>query len=266
MGAVTGVAIWFIIGLLNPAAVEALIHHFVWAWATEWTFFVIEIAAAIIYLYGWKSMTPKHHMIVGWIYFIAAWGSLFVINGILSFMLTPGDWITTGYVWDGFFNPTFWSSTVLRTGICIMLAGVYTMMAATKMSDAKSKGGLMRYNAAWGLVGLLITLLSMTWFWGSIPAQITAAINETLPATAHYLQATYWWAYTLGAMIIVFGLLIPKKMPFIIGVVIMIDAFIVFGQFEFFRESARKPFAIYGYMYGNGIEVAKASLTRISHR
>jgi len=35
MGALTGVAIWFIIGLLNPTATEALIHHFVWAWAIE---------------------------------------------------------------------------------------------------------------------------------------------------------------------------------------------------------------------------------------
>lgn len=30
MGAITGVGIWFIIGLLNPAATEALIHNFVW--------------------------------------------------------------------------------------------------------------------------------------------------------------------------------------------------------------------------------------------
>ncbi|MCK4372168.1 MAG: cytochrome ubiquinol oxidase subunit I, partial [candidate division Zixibacteria bacterium] len=84
-GALTGVAIWFIIGLLNPAATEALIHHFVWAWASEWCFFLIEILAAIIYLYGWDKMTPRNHLVVGWIYFGAAWMSLFIINGILSF-------------------------------------------------------------------------------------------------------------------------------------------------------------------------------------
>ncbi|HEX5132736.1 MAG TPA: cytochrome C, partial [Candidatus Krumholzibacteria bacterium] len=52
-GALTGVGIWFVIGLLNPAATEMLIHNFVWGWAIEWTFFVVEIAAAMIYFYGW---------------------------------------------------------------------------------------------------------------------------------------------------------------------------------------------------------------------
>ena len=45
-GALTGVGIWFVIGLLNPAATELLIHNFVWGWAIEWTFFAVEIAAA----------------------------------------------------------------------------------------------------------------------------------------------------------------------------------------------------------------------------
>ena len=82
-GAVTGVGIWFIIGLLNPAATEALIHNFVWAWATEWTFFAIEICSAMVYYYGWKKMSAVNHEIVGWIYFGAAWMSLFIINGII---------------------------------------------------------------------------------------------------------------------------------------------------------------------------------------
>ena len=30
LGALTGVGIWFIIGLLNPAATEVLIHNYVW--------------------------------------------------------------------------------------------------------------------------------------------------------------------------------------------------------------------------------------------
>ena len=106
-GALTGVGIWFIIGLLNPTATEALIHNFVWGWAIEWTFFVVEITAAIIYYYGWQRLSARDHLIVGWIYFIAAWLSLFIINGIVAFMLTPGQWLVTGNFWGGFFNPTY---------------------------------------------------------------------------------------------------------------------------------------------------------------
>ncbi len=38
-GVVTGVGIWFTIGLINPTATSDLIHIFVWGWAIEWVFF-----------------------------------------------------------------------------------------------------------------------------------------------------------------------------------------------------------------------------------
>ena len=36
LGAVTGVGIWFTIGLVSPEATSSLIHTFVWGWAIEW--------------------------------------------------------------------------------------------------------------------------------------------------------------------------------------------------------------------------------------
>ena len=73
LGALTGVGIWFIIGLISPAATEALIHNYVWGWATEWTFFLVEITAALLYYYGWRRMSARAHLALGWIYFIFAW-------------------------------------------------------------------------------------------------------------------------------------------------------------------------------------------------
>ena len=89
-GAITGVGIWFTIGLVHPPATSSLINTFVWGWAIEWTFFVTEIAAAMVYYYGWDRLSARRHMAVGWIYLAAAWLSLVVINGILTYMLTPG--------------------------------------------------------------------------------------------------------------------------------------------------------------------------------
>ena len=45
-GAITGVGIWFTIGLVHPTATSTLIRTFVWAWAIEWVFFFVEIADA----------------------------------------------------------------------------------------------------------------------------------------------------------------------------------------------------------------------------
>lgn len=256
-GALTGVGIWFVIGLLNPAATELLIHNFVWGWATEWTFFVIEICAAILYFYGWKHMSAKAHMTLGWIYFGAAWLSLFVINGIITFMLTPGEWLATGNFWDGFFNPTFFSSLVMRTGVCIMLAGLYALVVASRYEGSPFKAKLVRYNSIWGLVGIVITVPTFIWYMADVPATIMDTAREMMPYALSFVQPAYYIAAAIAALLILFGFLIPRAYNIVIAIVVMILGLGWFGSYEFFREAIRKPYVVTDYMYGNGLEIAK---------
>ncbi len=257
-GALTGVGIWFVIGLLNPTATEALIHNFVWAWATEWTFFVIEITAALIYFYGWEKMSARTHMLVGWVYFGAAWMSLFVINGIVTFMLTPGDWLTTGNVWDGLFNPTFWSSLWLRTGVCVMLAGLYALLVAARYKADEFKAKLARYNALWAIVGLVVMVPTFYWYWKAIPSTVVQTALEQMPTPIASLYGSFWNAGLIAVFLIVFGLIIPKRHNLVIGILLMIFGLSWFGEYEWMRESIRKPYVISGYMYGNGVTLARA--------
>jgi hypothetical protein len=37
------VGIWFAIGLTHPEATSTLIHNFVFGWAMEWVFFLVEL-------------------------------------------------------------------------------------------------------------------------------------------------------------------------------------------------------------------------------
>jgi mono/diheme cytochrome c family protein len=258
MGSLTGVGIWFVIGLLNPAATAVLIHNFVWGWAIEWTFFLVEILAAILYYYGWKRMSPANHMIMGWIYFVFAWLSLFVINGIITFMLTPGAWLVTGNIWDGFFNPTFWPSLVLRSAIAVMLAGVYALLIASRCQPEAFKVRMVRQTAGWGLLGLAAALPSLYWYWRAIPSTITAAALQGLPTPMRALQYSFWSAGALAVLLILFGLIVPRRLHLSLAVVIMVAGLGWFGSFEWFRESIRKPFVIEGYMYGNAVEVRDA--------
>jgi mono/diheme cytochrome c family protein len=258
-GALTGVGIWFIIGLLNPAATEVLIHHFVWAWAIEWTFFAVEIAAAILYFYGWGRMTPRAHLALGWIYFAAAWLSLVVINGIICFMLTPGDWLTTGGFWDGFFNPTFWPSVVLRTGICLLLAGVYAMLVAARLPSDAFKGSLVRYNAAWSILGIAFIVPGFFWYWNAaIPEEIVAQAKNVMTLPVWSIQVGAVFLGLLAFFVVVFGLLIPRRMHVVVAACMMVLGLGFFGGFEWMRESIRKPYVIHGFMYGNSVEVALA--------
>jgi cytochrome bd-type quinol oxidase subunit 1 len=143
-GALTGVGIWFTIGLVHPAATSSLIAIFVWVWAIEWTFFVVEIAAALVYAYGWERLDPGTHLAIGWIYFAAAWLSLAVINGILSFMLTPGAWLVTRGLGDAFFNPTYWPSLAVRTLGAMGLAGLGAVVVALWRGDPRVETRVVR--------------------------------------------------------------------------------------------------------------------------
>ncbi len=256
-GALTGVGIWFIIGLLNPTATEALIHNFVWGWAIEWTFFVVEITAAIIYYYGWQRLSARDHLIVGWIYFIAAWLSLFIINGIVAFMLTPGQWLVTGNFWDGFFNPTYWSQLVLRTGICVMLAGLYALLVAARYEASDFKARTVRYSVRWGLIGLAVVAVSLAWYWRTIPAEITGKALQVMPASIKAFHVNSWLLLALAGALAVSWLL-ARRLPVVLAVVLLALGLAWFGAFEQFRESVRKPFVVTGYIYGNGVPVAKA--------
>jgi mono/diheme cytochrome c family protein len=258
MGAITGVGIWFVIGVLNPAATEALIHNFVWVWATEWTFFVVEVAAAILYYYGWERMSAKNHLILGWIYFIAAWLSLAAINGIIGYMLTPGDWLTTGNFWDGLLNPTYYSSLWFRTGICIMLAGLYAQLVAAGFPKGELKGRLSRLNTHWLLAGLAILAPTGWWYWKSIPVEIRDTTHAAMPSVMTHICQTIWLSGIILVLAVVIGYLLARQLNRAMAIVMMIAGLLFFGAFEWSRESIRKPYAIYGYMYGNGIDVAQA--------
>src|SRR3989338_1088755 len=259
MGVLSCLGFWFIIGLFSPAATEVLIHNFVWFWATEWTFFIIEITAAIIYFYGWKTLSAKNHIIVGWIYFASAWMSLFVINGIITFMLTPGDWLTTGNIWDAFFNPTFWPSLVFRTGMSVMLAGFYALLIASRYPAHDFDGfkeRLVRKNALWGLTGLILLVPSFVWYWKAIPTEITTNALAMMKIPITSMHQGYWYAGAAALLLIVFGLILPRRCSTVVAVALMICGLMLFAKFEWFRESIRKPYAIGGYMFANAVEVA----------
>ena len=127
-GTVSGVGIWFAIGLTHPEATSTLIHNFVFGWAIEWVFFLVELTTAAVYYYTWNRIDEKLHLTVGWVYAGASVCTLIIINGILTFMLTPGDtWLAvagTGHeaskFWNAFFNPTYWPSLLLRSCVCCL--------------------------------------------------------------------------------------------------------------------------------------------------
>jgi len=252
-GAVSGVGIWWSIGLVHPPATSTLIHTFVWGWAIEWVFFFVEIAAAFVYYYGWDRLDRRTHLAVGWIYFGAAWLSLFVINGILTFMLTPGRWLETRTFADAFFNPSMLPSAVIRTASAIALAGLYALLTASVIPDEPLRHRVTRYSAAWVLLGAVIIPIAGAWYIGSIPAAAREISMGGAPAVTIFAGLSI----LLSVLVVGITYLGPFRHPhfsnvLLAGLLAMLGLGVT-GVTEWVREAVRKPYVIYGYMYSNGI-------------
>jgi hypothetical protein len=254
VGALTGVGIWFTIGLVQPAATALLIRTFVWAWAIEWVCFIVEIAAALLYVATWDTVSRRTHLAIGAVYAVAAYGSLVVINGIVSFMLTPGRWLETRAVWDGFLNPTYGPSLLLRTGVALALAASVGLLAAARTGSPAERGALVRWLAGWGVGGAVLSLGGLLGWQARVPAEAGALFlpaDGLLRATAVAAVA----ALALFGVLMLTALAIPRAAGLGLGVLALLLAGTHLGAYERVREGARKPFVIAGVMYSNGVRV-----------
>jgi mono/diheme cytochrome c family protein len=257
-GAISGVGIWVVAGLISPGAISSLIHTYVWGWAIEWVFFIVEIVAALVYYNTWDKISKGAHLLVGWLYFISAYLSLVIINGIITFMLTPGRWLATHAFWDGFFNPTYWPALVLRTGICAIMATAFMLLAAQK-ADPEARPRLVRYLGWWLVGGALISYAGYRWWEASLPETVLGLFRGAEPVITGLAstRSLTLWALTatlvLGALLLV---ALPKLGRAPAAVAVMIAAFLFFGSYERLREGIRKPFLIHSHMFSNGLLVS----------
>jgi cytochrome bd-type quinol oxidase subunit 1 len=267
-GAVSGVGIWWTIALVNPSATSALIHIFVWAWAIEWVFFVIELLAAFVYYYGWERLDARTHLTIGWIYWGAAWLSLLMINGILTFMLTPGRWLETRSIVDAFFNPTMLPSLLIRTAVTIALAGLYALITGAAEPNALLRERITRYSAKWVLAGAAIIPLGGIWYIAVLPPLARDISMGGAPVVTIFAGASIAFSLMLIGATFIGPFLFPRQFHVTFSFVLVLLGLLTTGVTEWVREAVRKPYILYGYMYSNSIqpdnveEITQKSLMR----
>ena len=252
-GGLTGVAIWFIISLVHPGGTSLLIHTFVFGWATEWVFFLVEIVALFIYFYTFDSMDRHTHQKIGWIYFIAAWLSLFIINGIIDFMLTPGDWLQNRDFWSGFFNPSFWPSLFFRTFIALMMAGIYAFVTTAFLKEEKLRHTMTVFSGKWVLFSLLGGIPTGLWYLSVLPQHAQDLVNGASPTIVRALSYGTWALAGILLLSLLLVLTKPSRHNRYVAFIVLTCALFFVGSFEWTREAARRPYVVNGVMYSNGI-------------
>lgn len=259
-GSMTGVGIWLTISLAAPAGTSLLIREFVYAWATEWVFFLAEILTLLAYSASFsrvrkRQMPPRDHMLIGLWYAVFALLSLFVINGIISFMLTPGAWLHNGSFWSAFFNPTYWPALLFRFGLSLCLAGMFGLITASVITHGETRENMIRFCAQWICLPFAGMVLGIVWYTASLPEDIRVLMqrgtDDIRPFVRSFLDAAP--VLFLAGMFLFIRL--PRKAHAPYVAVVLTLGLITAGSFEFIRETARRPWLIYGHMYSNGITV-----------
>ena len=277
-GTVSGVGIWFAIGLTHPEATSTLIHNFVFGWAMEWVFFMVELATAAVYYYTWNRIDAKLHLTVGWVYAGASAFTLIIINGILTFMLTPGDtWLAVAGTdqeaskfWNAFFNPTYWPSLFLRTCVCCSLAGVWALISASRIDGDKQpalKSSLVKWSVKWLVPSFVAMPFLMIWYYMMVPASQQALLTLGIDT----INAGTFSAVTRMALVIIvtsatiigvaYFLAYRNPVDFNLShaIAVLLLALIATGAGEYSREMLRKPYVIGHWMYSNGVRVPYVS-------
>ena len=274
-GTVSGVGIWFAIGLTQPEATSTLIHNFVFGWALEWVFFLIELTTIAVYYYTWDRIPEKLHLTVGWVYAASSVCTLVIINGILTFMLTPGEtWLGvagTGHeaskFWNAFFNPTYWPSLMMRTLVCITLAGVWALITGSRIKDPGLKAGYLRWTTRWLVPSFLLMPLSLAWYLHMVPesqrALLSLGISTIGPGTfSQVTRLVLIMVITSATMVIITYYLAyknPEDFTVAHACAVLLLALMATGSGEQAREMLRKPYVIGRHMYSNGTRVSEVA-------
>jgi cytochrome d ubiquinol oxidase subunit I len=256
-GAVTGVGIWWTIGLASPETTSALIHIFVFGWAAEWTAFILELVAAFAFYYLWDRLSPREHMAIGWIYAGAAWVSLVIITGITSFMLTTGQWTPEADFFTAFFNPSFIPQTLLRTGGSIVIAALGIVFHVSFRSDPSDlKNAVVRAVSQWAMAGMALIAAGGVWYMLAMPdhaqlnlirAPLLLIMTALNFAVTLLVVAALGWGVVSGARWIT-----PPS-----ALMLLLAGALASTTGEFVREGARKPYRIENYVIAPGVLVSQ---------
>ena len=254
-GAISGVGIWWTIGLASPLATETLIRTFVFAWGAEYVFFILEIVSAFLFFYFWGRIRRRTHRLIGWIYAISAWMSLLIITGITAFMLNPGDWLKTHRFIDAFFNPQTLPQTLSRTGGSLLLASLYVFLHASfTLKDEAVLNLIGQRSSRPALLGaVLIVSGGITWYL-FLPPSAKAALAT---ASALNIFMTLLFAVTVAVFFMLY--LGPYRNPGWVtpGFALLLFSFgiLAVSTGEFVREAVRKPYIIYNVVTGHQLYV-----------
>jgi hypothetical protein len=262
-GALTGVAMWLTTIQVGARTIGLMVDEFHWLWATEWVWFSIEVVAGYaLYRCGARLGGRARRRLLA-LYAGAAWMSLFWINGILSWQLTPGRWLTGGGLWAGFANPSFWPSLLYRTAVAMTLASLVAAIVINAMPiDGARRAALIR-RAAWHAVPIAAMPALALWFFAVIPEDSRAWLTGGSVPMTLFVGVAAGASTLIGGYVGIAILARRLTMNGATATLLLALAFAATAAGELIREGARKPYTVRGVLYSTSLTPAEVARLRV---
>lgn len=262
-GALTGVGMWLTSIQVSPRTIGLMVDAFHWVWGIEWSFFCLEVVAGYAFYRYAKHLNDQARLTLLVLYSIGSYASLFWINGILSWQLTPGEWINTQSVWAGFFNAGFWPSLLYRTVAALTVASLVALVVVNVVPgfEREQRTELVQH-IAYLLAPMVLMPVLGAWYLFTMPADSRGwAMGGSVAITLFLTIATA--ASAVIGLYAVLGLLWRRL--YINGATALVLVFLAFGATaggEFVREGVRKPFTVRDTLYSNSIHIREVAELR----
>ncbi|MFM7259872.1 MAG: c-type cytochrome [bacterium] len=263
VGAITGVGMWLTAIQISSPTIGLMVDVFHWVWATEWLFFWLEVVAGYAFFRYGDRLNGRTRLRLLTIYSIAGFGSLFWINGILSWQLTPGEWVETGSVWAGFFNPTFWPSLLFRTVVCFVLAALGGTIVLNLVGGftREERERLLHRISPFFLPMLAMPFLG-AWYLAAMPEDSRDWI------LGGSMVINMFFNIAVGASTLIGGygvIALWRQRNFMNGATATLLAALAFGATgagEFIREGVRKPYTVRETLFSTAVTPAQVATLR----
>lgn len=252
-GSLTGVGIWYSTTVGSPNGIGALIHSFVWKWATEWVFFAIEVVGIYMIVYLVGRVDKKTHMKVSMIFGVASLATMVIIVGILSFMMVPGkeEWFEQGGYLLGFYGDNTWMQLGMRMAFMMTMTAIVGGIIVGSIKDPKFKKE-MAVKLGW--LGIIATLAGAAMFQiylKTVPDSALLVMENRLP---EYFGISIVLVLALTLSYFVLTMLKPKVLvPGFAGAMAIVLLVAGLWPEETARESMRKPWVAGQYVYSNQV-------------
>lgn len=254
IGSLTGPGIWYSTTVSAPRGTSALIHNFVWVWASEELWFISEVMLVYILYYAFNKVDRRTFMHWTWAFAFISWGTMLLIVGILSFMMTPGsdEWFKTGNVLQAFYNPNYFPHVLMRSALMLALAALMGLAVAKHLSHEERKQEIVRELSLWGIGGLLAGGMFLVWYIATLPDRALESLNMVIP-----WQMELAIALTIAVLLIAFVVyyFFPRVNRALAPLVVMMLVVLALAIFpsERIREWLRKPYIAGDFMYVNQV-------------